>query len=108
MSSPARGASWSTTRASWPRRRTVSRSAASALPDAAAPVTGENEAIPPAEQGLTPLDASAEIGDLVSRLSGDEKMDRETRGRLLARLARLLGASARQRSEERRVGKECR
>lgn len=59
-------------------------------------MTGENEAIPPAEQGGTPLDASAEIGDLVSRLSGDEKMDRETRGRLLARLARLLGASARQ------------
>src|SRR5258708_613696 len=96
MSSPAHGASWSTTRASWPRRRTASRSAVSAPPDAAGPVTGESEAIPPAEQGLTPLDASAEIGDLVGRLSGDEKMDRETRGRLLARLARLLGASARQ------------
>jgi hypothetical protein len=37
----------------------------------------------------------AEIGDLVGRLSGEEDLDRETRGRLLGRLARLLTASAR-------------
>jgi hypothetical protein len=37
----------------------------------------------------------AEIGELVGRLSGDEELDRETRGRLLGRLARLLTASAR-------------
>jgi hypothetical protein len=37
----------------------------------------------------------AEIGELVGRLSGEEEMDRETRGRLLGRLARLLTASAR-------------
>lgn len=36
-----------------------------------------------------------EIGELVGRLSGDEELDRETRGRLLARLARLLATSAR-------------
>jgi hypothetical protein len=36
-----------------------------------------------------------EIGDLIGRLSADEGLDRDTRGRLLARLARLLGASAR-------------
>ncbi|GLW67240.1 hypothetical protein Arub01_54830 [Actinomadura rubrobrunea] len=40
-------------------------------------------------------DASAEIGELIGRLSVDEGMDRETRGRLLARLARLLGDAAR-------------
>ncbi|MFG2003001.1 hypothetical protein ACGFNU_27960 [Spirillospora sp. NPDC048911] len=38
---------------------------------------------------------SAEIGELIGRLSGDDDMDRETRGRLLGRLARLLGHSAR-------------
>ncbi|GAA2585529.1 hypothetical protein SMC26_01845 [Actinomadura fulvescens] len=37
----------------------------------------------------------AEIGQLIGRLSGDDDMDRETRGRLLGRLARLLGHSAR-------------
>jgi hypothetical protein len=37
----------------------------------------------------------AEIGELVGRLSGEEEMDRATRGRLLGRLARLLSASAR-------------
>ena len=37
----------------------------------------------------------AEIGELVGRLSGDEEMDRETRGRLLGRLVRLLTVSAR-------------
>jgi len=42
-------------------------------------------------------DASAEeIGALIGRLSaGDDDMDRETRGRLLRRLARLIGQSAR-------------
>nr|BFE28979.1 hypothetical protein GCM10010200_012300 [Actinomadura rugatobispora] len=40
-------------------------------------------------------DGSAEIGELIGRLSGGEDMDRETRGRLLGRLARLLGQSAR-------------
>ncbi|MGI5163945.1 hypothetical protein ACQEU3_06270 [Spirillospora sp. CA-253888] len=40
-------------------------------------------------------DGSAEIGELVGRLTADEAMDRETRGRLLGRLARLLGHSAR-------------
>lgn len=38
---------------------------------------------------------NAEIGELVGRLSGDQDMDRETRGRLLGRLARLLSTSAR-------------
>lgn len=38
---------------------------------------------------------SAEIGELVGRLTTDDGMDRETRGRLLGRLARLLGQSAR-------------
>jgi uncharacterized membrane protein YoaK (UPF0700 family) len=38
---------------------------------------------------------SEEIGDLIGRLSADQDLDRETRGRLLARLARLLGASTR-------------
>ncbi|MEO5875848.1 MAG: hypothetical protein ABIS86_02840 [Streptosporangiaceae bacterium] len=37
-----------------------------------------------------------EIGDLIGRLSGEEDLDRETRGRLLGRLARLLAASGRQ------------
>ncbi|WP_245667561.1 hypothetical protein [Actinomadura macra] len=40
-------------------------------------------------------DGSTELGELIGRLAGDEKMDRETRGRLLGRLARLLGQSAR-------------
>jgi hypothetical protein len=40
-------------------------------------------------------DLPAEIGELVGRLSGEEDMDRETRGRLLGRLTRLLTASAR-------------
>jgi hypothetical protein len=40
-------------------------------------------------------DLPAEIGELVGRLSGEEEMDRETRGRLLGRLTRLLAASAR-------------
>ncbi|MFC0039773.1 hypothetical protein [Actinomadura rayongensis] len=38
---------------------------------------------------------STEIGALIGRLAVPGDMDRETRGRLLARLARLLGASAR-------------
>jgi hypothetical protein len=42
-----------------------------------------------------PSDLPAEIGELVGRLSGDEEMDRETRGKLLGRLARLLSTSAR-------------
>ncbi|MFC7562724.1 hypothetical protein ACFQU9_05550 [Actinomadura namibiensis] len=37
----------------------------------------------------------AEIGELIGRLAADDSMDRETRGRLLGRLARLLGGSAR-------------
>jgi hypothetical protein len=41
------------------------------------------------------LGVPAEIGELVGRLSGDEEMDRETRGRLLGRLTRLLAVSAR-------------
>jgi hypothetical protein len=40
-------------------------------------------------------DLPAEIGELVGRLSGDPEMDRETRGRLLGRLARLLTSCAR-------------
>lgn len=40
-------------------------------------------------------DGSAEIGELIGRLSGGDDMDRETRGRLLGRLARLLGQNAR-------------
>ncbi|MEU5882323.1 hypothetical protein [Spirillospora sp. NPDC047279] len=38
---------------------------------------------------------SEEIGQLIGRLSGDDDMDRETRGRLLGRLARLLAQSTR-------------
>ncbi|WP_165495290.1 hypothetical protein [Actinomadura roseirufa] len=38
---------------------------------------------------------STEIGELVGRLAGDDGMDRATRGRLLGRLAGLLGQSAR-------------
>lgn len=38
---------------------------------------------------------TGEIGELIGRLSGDEELDRETRGRLLARLTRLLAGSAR-------------
>jgi len=37
-----------------------------------------------------------EIGDLIGRLSGEEDLDRETRGRLLGRLARLLAVSGKQ------------
>jgi hypothetical protein len=40
-------------------------------------------------------DLPAEIGELVGRLSGEEEMDRETRGRLFGRLVRLLSVSAR-------------
>ncbi|HEY8481209.1 MAG TPA: hypothetical protein VIL71_15395 [Spirillospora sp.] len=40
-------------------------------------------------------DGSAELGELIGRLAGDENMDRDTRGRLLGRLAKLLGQSAR-------------
>jgi hypothetical protein len=36
-----------------------------------------------------------EMAELVGRLSTEDEMDRETRGRLLGRLARLLAASAR-------------
>ncbi|MFI0350483.1 hypothetical protein [Actinomadura sp. 9N407] len=39
---------------------------------------------------------SAEIGALIGRLSGDEGLDGESRGRLLGRLTRLLGRHARQ------------
>jgi hypothetical protein len=53
-------------------------------------VSGEAER----QDGYDPR-LDAEIGELVGRLSGDEDMDRETRGRLLGRLARLLNASAR-------------
>ncbi|POM22866.1 hypothetical protein BTM25_50720 [Actinomadura rubteroloni] len=42
-----------------------------------------------------PDDGSTEIGALIGRLAVPGDMDRETRGRLLARLARLLGANAR-------------
>ncbi|MBE1537786.1 hypothetical protein [Actinomadura algeriensis] len=38
---------------------------------------------------------STELGELVGRLTADEDMDRETRGRLLGRLAKLLGQNAR-------------
>ncbi|GAA2414600.1 hypothetical protein GCM10010191_25790 [Actinomadura vinacea] len=49
------------------------------------------------EPDLVPesADGSAEIGELIGRLSGGEDLDRETRGRLLGRLARLLGQHAR-------------
>ncbi|WP_233526394.1 hypothetical protein [Actinomadura spongiicola] len=40
-------------------------------------------------------DGSTEVGELIGRLVGDERMDRETRGRLLGRLAGLLGQNAR-------------
>ncbi|MFI0407770.1 hypothetical protein [Actinomadura sp. 3N508] len=38
---------------------------------------------------------SAELGELVGRLTAEENMDRETRGRLLGRLAALLGQKTR-------------
>ncbi|QXJ26383.1 hypothetical protein AGRA3207_001444 [Actinomadura graeca] len=41
-----------------------------------------------------PDGGSTELGELIGRLAGDD-LDRETRGRLLRRLARLLGQSAR-------------
>ncbi len=37
-----------------------------------------------------------ELGELIGRLSGTEELDNATRGRLLARISRLLGTSARQ------------
>ncbi|GAB2846333.1 hypothetical protein GCM10022221_52080 [Actinocorallia aurea] len=40
-------------------------------------------------------DEEHEIGELVGRLSGTEELDKATRGRLLGRLAQLLGTSAR-------------
>ncbi|MEW2358592.1 hypothetical protein [Spirillospora sp. NPDC029432] len=40
-------------------------------------------------------DESAEIGELIGRLSAAERMDDDTRGRLLGRLSRLLARSAR-------------
>ncbi|MBC6458801.1 hypothetical protein [Actinomadura sp. HBU206391] len=46
-------------------------------------------------QGAPDPEIDAEIGELIGRLSSDEDMDKETRGRLLGRLARLLSASAR-------------
>ncbi|MFD0688956.1 hypothetical protein [Actinomadura fibrosa] len=49
-----------------------------------------DEGVEPAQGG-----GSTEIGELIGRLTGDEDMDRETRGRLLGRLARLLGRRAR-------------
>ena len=52
---------------------------------------GEETAAAGAE--LSP--ASAEIGELIGRLSEADDLDAETRTRLMARLARLLGASAR-------------
>ena len=39
--------------------------------------------------------APTEIGELIGRLTADDDMDRETRGRLLGRLARLLAQNAR-------------
>ncbi|MGI8333127.1 hypothetical protein ACRYCC_24505 [Actinomadura scrupuli] len=45
-------------------------------------------------EGQSPA-VNEEIGDLIGRLSADEDLDRDTRGRLLARLARLLSASGR-------------
>ena len=47
------------------------------------------------DDGVAERDASAEVGELVGRLAGDEDMDRATRGRLLGRLAGLLGQNAR-------------
>ncbi|WP_067803558.1 hypothetical protein [Actinomadura formosensis] len=40
-------------------------------------------------------DGSTELGELIGRLTADDGMDGETRGRLLRRLAGLLGRSAR-------------
>ncbi len=50
---------------------------------------------PGGEPGPVGPGTDREIGELVGRLAADEGMDRETRGRLLARLTRLLAASAR-------------
>ncbi|WP_308166142.1 MULTISPECIES: hypothetical protein [Actinomadura] len=49
------------------------------------------------DDGVEPVHGagSTEIGELIGRLAGDDDMDRETRGRLLGRLARLLGQNAR-------------
>lgn len=42
----------------------------------------------------SPDDERREMGELIGRLSGTEDLDKATRGRLLARLARLLGENA--------------
>ncbi|WP_019631277.1 hypothetical protein [Actinomadura atramentaria] len=52
-------------------------------------------AVEPADGGSAELAEAAEIGELVGRLVEADGMDRETRGRLLARLVRLVGESAR-------------
>ncbi|MFC4912743.1 hypothetical protein [Actinomadura gamaensis] len=87
--------------------------ASDATPGAGAPRPGTSGSGDDATPGGTPGTASdatpgaapdpaagpgtdREIGELVGRLAADDdELDRETRGRLLARLARLLSASAR-------------
>jgi len=57
---------------------------------------GEAGAEPATEPAAGPAaDSTAEIGTLIGRLSAGEDMDRETRGRLLARLAHLLAGGVR-------------
>ncbi|WP_425549511.1 hypothetical protein, partial [Actinomadura miaoliensis] len=57
---------------------------------------GEPRPQRPGEPGAErATDSSAEIGTLIGRLSADEDMDGETRGRLLARLTHLLAGSVR-------------
>lgn len=58
-------------------------------------MTGEIERRRPDETEPAHRDGPTELGELIGRLTGDEQMDRETRGRLLRRLAGLLGQNAR-------------
>ena len=52
-------------------------------------MTTEGEHLP------APDDERKEMGELIGRLSGTEDLDKATRGRMLARLARLLSSQAR-------------
>lgn len=63
------------------------------------PVSGESGGPVGGESGTADRavdrDVDEQIGELIGRLSGDEELDREARGRLLARLGRLVAARMR-------------
>src|SRR5690349_8038982 len=94
MNSPARGASWCTTAASWPRRRTASRSAASAPPRRPLGGSVTSAADEP----------NNEVADLVGKLVAPEETDGAERRRLLGRLSGALARSA-GKARERGVGR---